>query len=90
MEGRPLISETLLTGCQSSEVLRSFGDSSTVKTNYDATQRLLAMADIEVDFAGDLRALDSFGSLGEEEEGDGEDQNCEAHEILETEHLESK
>jgi hypothetical protein len=32
------------------------------------------MADVEVDLVGDLGALDGLRGLGEEEEGDGEDQ----------------
>lgn len=74
VEGRVLISEALLAGSQSSEVLDCFGDSLAVETHHNAAHRLVAMADIEVNFMGNLWAFHSFSSLGEEDEGEGDDE----------------
>jgi len=74
VEGRPLISKVLLSGGQRSEVLGGLGDCLAIQTHHDATHRLVAMADVEVDFVGDFGAFDGLGGLGEEDEGDGEDQ----------------
>jgi hypothetical protein len=45
------------------------------------------MADVEVDLVGDLGAFDGLRGLGEEEEGDSEDQEYGDYESLEVEHL---
>ena len=74
MEGRSLVSKVLLASSQSSEVLSGLWDSLAVKTHHNAAHRLVAMADIEVDLVGDLGAFDRLGRLGEENEGNGEDE----------------
>lgn len=74
MERRPLISKVLLSSCQRSEVLNGLGHSLAIQTHHDTTHGLVAMADVEVDLVGDLWALDSLGGLGEEGEGDDNDQ----------------
>lgn len=74
VERRPLISKVLLPGSQRSEVLNGLGHSLAVKTDHDAAHGLVAMADVEVNLVGDLGALDGLRCLGEEGEGDGDDQ----------------
>lgn len=74
MEGRPLVTKALLASCQSSEVLDGLRDSLAVETHHDSAHGLVAMANVEIDLVGDLWALDSLGSLGEDDESDGEDQ----------------
>jgi len=86
VEGRILVSETLLAGRQSSEVLNCLGDSPAVKTHYDAAHGLVAMADIEVHLMSDLGAFCGIGSLGEEDEGEGDDEEDRDYESLHGEH----
>jgi len=74
MESRVLVSITLLTSSQSSEVLNRLWDSLAVEAHHNPSKRLVAMADIEVDLVGDLRALNSLSGLGKEEEGDCKNQ----------------
>ncbi len=74
VECRALISKTLLPGSQSSKVLGSLGDSLSVQAENNSAHRLIAMADLEEDLVGNLGSLNSFSSLGKEEEGNGQDQ----------------
>lgn len=54
VEGRLFISEALLSSGQRSEVLSGLRDGLAVKTHHNATQGLVAMADIEVNLVGNL------------------------------------
>ena len=74
VKGRALVSKSLLSSSQSPEVLHSLGNSLSVQAHHDGAHGLIAMADLEEDLVGNLGALDSFGGLGEEQEGDGQDQ----------------
>jgi len=74
VEDRALISKALLASSQSSEVLGRLGDSLAIETDHDATHRLVAMVDIEVDLVGDLGAFLGLNGLGEEDEGKGDDE----------------
>jgi hypothetical protein len=73
VEDSALVSVTLAADRQDAEVLSGLWDSLAVETNDDTTERLIAMLNVEVDLGGDLWALGSRGSLGEEEESDRED-----------------
>ena len=74
VERRPFISKVLLSSRQRSEVLNSLGHSLAIQTHHNTTHGLVAMADVEVDLVGNLGALDSLGGLGEECEGNNDDQ----------------
>jgi len=73
VEARTLISITFLSSSQSAEVLGGFWDSLSIEPNHNTTHLLISMLDIEVDLVGDFGAFHSFGGLGEEDEGEGED-----------------
>jgi hypothetical protein len=76
VERRALVTETLLAGSQSAEVLSGLGDSLAVETHDNTTKRLLVFAldNVEVDLVGDLGTLGSLGRLGEEEEAEPQEQ----------------
>ena len=86
MEGRALVSEALLAGSQSSEVLSSLGDSLAVETEGDTAQLLIAVRDVEVDLVGDLGALGSFSGLREQNHAESKQDNGRSQEALEVEH----
>ena len=78
VEGRALITEALLAGGESAEVLGGLGDSLAIETNDDASEGLIAVLDIEVDLVGDLGTLRGGGGLREDhkhpqEEGGGQE-----------------
>jgi hypothetical protein len=63
VEGRALVSETLLAGSKGTEVLSGLGDGLAVETNCDAAELLIAVSDVEVDLL--LLAHDSDRSSSE-------------------------
>lgn len=78
MEGGTLITEALLAGGESAEVLGGLGDSLAIETKDDASEGLIAVLDIEVDLVGDLGTLHGGGGLREDhkhtqEEGGGQE-----------------
>lgn len=72
VEGRTFISESLLPGRESAEVLSGLGDGLAVKTHDDTANGLIAVRDVEVDLVGDLGPLRGLGGLGEEEQAQPE------------------
>lgn len=87
MEGRVLVSVTLLSCGQSAEVLDGLGNGLAVQSDDDSAHRLIAVGDVEENLVGDLGALDGFSCLGEESESDGDDQQHRHDEALHGEHL---
>lgn len=74
VEAGTLITETLFASCQSSEVLGCQRSGLAVEAHDDASQGLVAVANIEVDLVCNLRALDGLGGLCEVDKNDGEDE----------------
>jgi hypothetical protein len=70
MEGRPLISEALLAGGQSAEVLGRLGHRLAVETHNNAAQGLIAVGDVEVHLMGNLGALGRLRAGREEDQAD--------------------
>lgn len=73
MEGRALVTEALLAGSESAEVLSRLGDGLAVETHDDAAEGLATLLNVEVDLVGDLRALGSLGALSEHDRNSNEE-----------------
>lgn len=63
VESGSFVTKTVLTSCESPEVLDSFRHSFTVQAHHDTTQRFPSMFDIEVDLVGDDGSFDCQRSL---------------------------
>lgn len=86
VEGGTSVAEALLASSKSSEVLSSLGNSLAIETKGDATQRLVALLDIEVHLVGDLGTLGRLGRLGEEDQPDCEQKGGSGEEPSQGEH----
>lgn len=86
VEGRPLISETLLASGKSTEVLSRLGNGLAVETHDNAAQGLIAVGNVEVHLVGDLRSLGSFSTGGEEDQADAQEERRRHEETSEVEH----
>lgn len=74
MEGRAFVSEAFLASSEGAEVLGGLRYCLSIEAHDNATKRLLSMLNVEVNLMGDLGSLGGFGSLGEENKAEPEEQ----------------
>lgn len=88
VEGRVLVSKSLLTRAESSEVLGRLW-CRRIQSHDNPAQLFIALLDIEVDLVSDLGAFVSFGRLGKIGESEGQDDHKRHQDSLEGGHVDA-